>query len=285
MTRGTCTEFFRRSLVFLPQLFRPVLLTPGSLQTWLAPDQVRSSQTAGYALRPLRFQVEANIVEQERRIVRGGQATKFCKQLLAESRFGNALEMAAQNHALHKLLELVRIRKQRWSVLKAAFDRNEARAAQTLRREFGGREFPRRFKPGQVRCISLGFEKGVGSGEETGQIAGSATLRVKPPAWAQRAVEPGKELIVILDPVERRGAENNVVLRRQVEMLQIRPHKTHPAAELGRKMLFGGAQHVFGKIESGDPAARQRFEQVAREAAGATARVEHMLITAQWDAS
>lgn len=90
-----------------------------------------------------------------------------------------------------------------------------------------------------------------------------------------------EEAVMIEDPMESRGAYDDIERLLEREMKQIAGEKIEPSAELGGEMVAGGVQHVLGEIDTDHFTVGQRFKQVGSESSRSAARVQHGFVAAE----
>ena len=199
----------------------------------------RASNLAARSLRPSRLHIQAPVVEQKWRIVLRSLLCEFIQQLLAYFRIRKALEVAVQDHAGEKLPVFVGGRKARGGFFEAGLYVGEAGATQTPGAGGVVGELPGIFKSNKVLAIGSRREQAIHTPEEPDKISAAAALRDQPASGLERTEQARKELIVIFDPMKRRGTEDAVELTIEWKMLEVGVNELHPLAVLRNQVSLG----------------------------------------------
>ncbi len=186
-------------------------------------------------------EIESPIVEQERRIVERGLVSEVGDVLFAQVG-RQALEVSAHDDRFHK-----------FGVVSVIIE--ECRGCFEIE-----------------RCHAS---------IQPGEVLASSALRLQPASRTERLKQATKQAVVIEDPVEGCGADDAVESTCKREVQQVSDDHLGSQAELRLQVFAGRSRHVLRNVQRDYTALGQRLEQIASQAASATAGVEDEFVASQ----
>src|SRR5437588_625340 len=256
-------------------------LSRGSVASPRSPVASTSLTTGDWRLDSTALQIQPPVIEQEGRVIIRCLAGQLSEEVLTQFCLWQTLQVAMQNDALHKALELARGFELRGRFLQACFDLLETCFAHAVRGGLGIGELPGKPIADKMFCIRRGLHQPGNARQQAREIVAASALRNQRTVRTQRAIKIAKQPVVVEHPVERSCAEDQVELTFKGQFEEIAATELNPAAKIGFEVGASRVEHVLGNIECNDVSARQSFKQVAREASGAATSVEHPLVAAQ----
>ena len=109
------------------------------------------------------------------------------------------------------------------------------------------------------------------------QVSEPAALRMKPAAGFQKSREPFEERVVVVHPVERGGAEDDIGVQRHREVPQV----DRVQRDVGPELCARLPEHRLGQVEGRHFSARHTLHQVRSQPARAAPRIDDVLVAIQ----
>src|SRR3954451_9616492 len=228
----------------------------------------------GRALRGDGVDVQAHVVD--RRALAEAGEDRVEERLVQVGR--EALEVGAEVDRAQVLARVVGVDR---ALGEPAADVGEAGVLQAPLGLLRRAEVPRPVPALEVRAERRVFAGLARRRVDERDVAGAAALRDEAAAGSQRAAQGPEERIVVGDPVERRGGEDDVDgLPAEVEPDEVGDAQVGAVAEA----LASGLDHRRRQVDGDHAALGQPLEEQLGEAGGPAARVEERLVAAQLQA-
>lgn len=228
--------------------------------------------------------VETHVIElEERPAFRLAHRHDLVEISLPKSVVGKTREVMAQDDRADELAERRRVLERRRSFFEIARDIREAGPTQSLRRGIRPLEVPGGLEADEPLRERLTAKDVLGVRMEPFEIPDSAALSDEAPTTAEGSVNALEQPIVIVQPVERRGAEDGICRRVRDVRREVCADELDAIAER-RKPPARFLDHVRGAVDRDDATARQSLREHAREPSAAAARIDDGLTTFEWKA-
>lgn len=225
--------------------------------------------------------VEPHVVERAWRVVGRQGLDHAIEEAIGQRPIAEALEVPAEDHPGEELADRGVGVERRRRLLQPRLHLDEPGGPEPLGRLLRRGEVVRRREaahPGRV--LRLG-QDGARVGEDAVDVARAAELRDEAPARCQRAVQGREEPQVVVDPVQRRRAEDRVHggIERKPPQVGLDEGDAIPVPRREFSPRLG--HHVRALVDRHHVPPRQSLEQFGRQPAGAAARVGDALVASQ----
>src|SRR5712692_4942674 len=279
----------------LPKPRRLERSAPDSVKSWGAPieqpspekllcsriqaskaNRIRNCQNSQFSC----AEIESPIVEQERRIVERGLVSEVGDVLFAQVG-RQALEVSAHDDRFHKFGVVSVIIEECRGCFEIGLDLDETSASQRIGGALRVLVEPRRWEGGQEWRKLWRRSERCHASIQPGEVLASSALRLQPASRTERLKQATKQAVVIEDPVEGCGADDAVESTCKREVQQVSDDHLGSQAELRLQVFAGRSRHVLRNVQRDYTALGQRLEQIASQAASATAGVEDEFVASQ----